>query len=163
MKNTHLPTTNSAKPSSDEAGDRRDAVLHEHRELVEKVGQVEQWVSGNPLSDGWGPGLRTELLELTEMLRGHFGGEAEGQLFAEFMVEFPRFASRLSRLTAEHAEIIKAFRSVADQADAPRASAELLQGLAARTKAAIATLRRHEAEENEIIMSAYLEDLGGAD
>jgi uncharacterized protein (UPF0335 family) len=54
------------------------------------------------------------------------------------------------------------FQTAADKALSNAATSQRdYDVLASRTRAAIAMLRRHEAEENEMIMNAYWDDLGG--
>jgi len=142
--------------------DGRNVVLEEHRELTKCVTQLDEWVAPDAaLGPEWGPELGRRVQEVLEHLRMHFAGDAEANLFNEVSMSSPHLSGRLTALAAEHSEIMSAFRQVAEQVTQLSGDRDQAARLALKTQSAIATLRRHEAEENEIIMRAFWEDLGG--
>lgn len=143
--------------------DERNVVLEEHRELTALVARLDEWVAPDAtFGPEWGAELNKRVGALVEHLRMHFAGDAEANLFAEVSMSSPHLTGRLTALASEHSEILKAFRRIVDDGgNMPAGDAGLAARLALQTRSAIATLRRHEAEENEIIMRAFWEDLGG--
>jgi len=101
------------------------------------------------------------IAELCLALVQHFADEVRSELFVDLPRARPWDAARLARLAAEHPVILAGFadlrRELADLADASAESRWI-----ARLRAAIATLRRHEAEETEIMLIAGWDDLGGS-
>jgi len=144
--------------------DHRSQVLDEHRDLTDRVTELDQWVApGAAKEANWAAGLERRVGVVLEHLKMHFAGDAEGSLFAEVSMSAPHLSGRLTTLAAEHSQILKAFQQVADGVKSVGDDDKAQARLALMTQAAIATLRRHEAEENEIIMRAFWEDLGAAD
>ncbi len=143
--------------------DQRGLVLEEHRELVRHVSELDDFAAG-VAGAGWGPELGRKAATVTEHLKQHFSGDAEGTFFADVAKQAPHLIGKLTGLTSEHAEILNEFRQVAEQAAALDGSdMAAASRLATRTRRAVATLRRHEAEENELIFNAFWDDLGGGD
>jgi hypothetical protein len=150
---------------SDRPGSSLDATLHEHRDVMQAVAEVEACLDTPPDREGeWVRRLLGSLPELADTLRCHFSAEQEGALYREVPERFPRFAHRLETLGREHGEILRT-------ADDVIASAKSLRGariyeqreLNARVQLLVATIRRHEAEENEIILSANWDEVGAGD
>jgi hypothetical protein len=83
-------------------------------------------------------------------------------VFENLLSDHPRFGPQISKLVAEHPRIIQLFTAAANHA-APSGSPEQRENgaLVSHVQLALATLKRHEAEENEMIMNAYWDDLGG--
>lgn len=147
------------------SGDERNLVLEEHRELVRWVSELDEWAAPSVARDGgWGPELGRKSANVLEHLSHHFSGDAEGTFFADVAKRAPHLIGKLTGLTSEHAEILKEFRQVAEQASALDGDdMAAASRLAARTRRVVATLRRHEAEENELIFNAFWDDLGVGD
>jgi hemerythrin-like domain-containing protein len=144
------------------ATDSRHDVLEEHRRLVGRIQELESWLERTDRSSEWAAKLSTMLLAVAALLRAHFGGEAEISVFVALNEEHPRFSAKISQLESEHPRILQLFGAAADRAASLQAgSPRDYDALAAQAQAAIAMLRRHEAEENEMIMNAYWDDLGG--
>lgn len=145
--------------------DPRNLVLEEHRTLTTRVSQLDDLAAqGAKRGPGWSLELNKLTLDVLEHLKMHFSGDAEGNLFAEISMSCPHFSGRLASLAAEHSKILESFRQVAERAGSHEAGdGEAERRLCLQAQAAVATLRRHEAEENEIIMRAYWEDLGAPD
>ncbi len=143
--------------------DQRGLVLEEHRELVRHVSELDDFAAEAAGAD-WGAELGRKAATVREHLKHHFSGDAEGTFFADVARQAPHLIGKLTGLTSEHAEILNEFRQVAEQAAALDGSdMAAASRLATRTRRAVATLRRHEAEENELIFNAFWDDLGGGD
>lgn len=145
------------------SGDQRGLVLDEHRELVRHVSELDDLAAAAAGAD-WGVELGRKAAAVTEHLKHHFSGDAEGTFFADVAKRAPHLIGKLTGLTAEHAQILKEFREVAEQATALDGNdMAAASRLATRTRRVVATLRRHEAEENELIFNAFWDDLGVGD
>lgn len=148
--------------ASSSTTDGRNTVLDEHRGLTLTVDRIDAWVTSDEhFGPDWAPELTRRVSALVEQLRMHFSGEAESSLFNEIRERTPQMTGRLSALALEHSEILKAFRDVVEGAKSLPAGQEAPARLALMTRRAISILRRHEAEENELIMCAFWDDLGG--
>ncbi|GMV41965.1 MAG: hypothetical protein AMXMBFR64_36810 [Myxococcales bacterium] len=142
-----------------------DALLEEHREAKRLLSVVEGrlGVGGTPASE-WASGVAAALVPLMENLRMHFASEERGCLHTEVPVMAPHLATHCARLLEEHAQILQGFERSLERL---RLLAEEHIGdakaVSKRVRMVIATLRRHEAEENELLMNAFWEDLGAKD
>ena len=146
------------------AEDTRAGVLDEHRRITNVLQRIEQWVVDPKTGAGWTGELGGMLEELQGLLKEHFGGEAEAKLFEQTIASTPHLTALLTKLAKEHSQILAAFRAAFEQAQTLDAAKEQeVRGLQRKVQLALATLRRHESEENEIIMRAYWEDMGGGD
>lgn len=144
-------------------GGRRE--LDEHKACLAAVGRLEACLD-RPLDDAstWLGELRERLSELRAILAPHFAEEAEGYLYTEVPARAPGHAAKLDRLRAEHDTILRELDGVSAAA-ARRGGLERheLREINARAQLLVARIRRHEAEENEIIMSSLWDDIGAAD
>lgn len=150
---------------SENSGDKRSQVLEEHREVVQHVSELDAWAEPNtPRDEKWGPELSRRASIVIEHLKHHFSGEAEGSLFADIAKHAPHLMGKLTALTAEHREILAEFRQVAEHASAlGPGDVKTAARIGVRARRAVAKLRRHEAEENELIFNTYWDDLGVGD
>ena len=145
--------------------DEKHAILDEHRHVMEVVARVDEclWNSA-PRDKAWGTELARRVGSVVEQLKLHFSGNAERSMFEELAHTAPHLIGKLRNLGAEHDQILTDFRRVAEMAlEVDVTDSEAATRLAALARKAIAKLRRHEAEENEIVLDAVLEDLGGGD
>jgi len=144
---------------------RIDDTLDDHREAMRIVSGVENCLDSHPDRDGqWIANLRGELSSLVQTLRCHFSAEQDGPLYRSLPVTHPRFAERLRALESEHAKILhSAELAVAkvERLDDPQLYE--IRELNAEVQLLVATIRRHEAEENEIILSAHWDEVGIGD
>ena len=149
------------RPSTEESPVQ--STLDDHVECMETVARVEACLEGRP-DQAWLARLRDELPTMIETLCCHFSQEAEGSLYQEVPVRYPRFSARLRVLLDEHADIVRRAKKTAEQAD-QLADAEpyQLQEFAARVHLLVAKIRRHEAEENEVVLSAHWQEFGTGD
>lgn len=142
-----------------------DATLDDHRETMRAVSTIEAQLDRGPGANGdWVLGLLEELPRLCETLRCHFSEEQEGPLYRSLPVTHPRLATRLAKLEAEHSTVLAAIE------EAIRRGRELsdpqlyeMREYNAQLQLLIARIRRHEAEENEIILEAHWDEVGTGD
>lgn len=145
--------------------DRVEEVLDEHRECMKLVTALESCLERRPDPAGeWLGEVRECLSRLRGSLAEHFREETEGWLYREMPLRRPRFAPALERLEQEHPEILRALDEVAGRA-AKLSDPERhhLRELSGHLHLLTARLRRHEAEENEILIAAALEETGQGD
>jgi hypothetical protein len=142
-----------------------DEALDEHRECMQVVSSVESCLDRHPDRDGqWIRQLCDELPRLVETLRCHFHAEEDGPLYSTLPVTHPRFASRLRKLEGEHAKIIESVEDAIQKA-VTLSDPQMyeIREFNAELQLMVATIRRHEAEENEIILSAHWDEVGTGD
>ena len=146
-------------------GPSLEGTLDEHRDLVQIVAEVEACLDRPPDREGhWIDALVEKLPTLVDSLRCHFVAEQQGALYCEVPLKFPRFAERLEQLAQEHGKILEAADDViARSKTVGRAHIYEQRELNARVQMLISTIRRHEAEETEIILSAHWDEMGTGD
>lgn len=139
-------------------------ILDEHQHCMRLVAEVETILRESE-GDGWAASIHERLGILHEALGKHFRGEESGYLFVGLPEAFPRFANRLDRLKAEHGPMLQTLDEARDQARTfGEGGGEMdARTLRKRVLAVISMLRRHEAEENEILYCAHWDDLGEGD
>jgi len=140
--------------------------LDEHHTCMRMVAEVESILDRKPDREGrWIKALQDKLPVLGETLQAHFEAEEAATLYCEVPIRKPRLAPRIEKLAAEHGEMLRSVQRVIKRARALDEPAEVYQmrEINALVQLLIATIRRHEAEENEIIMGAYWDELGAAD
>ena len=157
----------SSEESNDNKGTKSSLqdTLSEHRDCMRVVSDVEAILDQHSDREGaWISRLLDKLPALAESMGSHFKAEEQGVLFRELPVKKPRLASRIEKLVAEHATMLRSAGDVVERARG-LSDPEIyeLRELNALVRLLIATIRRHEAEENEIIMGAYWDELGAAD
>jgi len=144
-----------------------ETTLAAHRGVMQAILGVEACLDRHPDADGiWLGTLRAELPRLVETLERHFDEEQTGPLYQSVPLAHPRFAERLRVLEAEHETLLAGARAGADRAHrlGPR-GVELheLRALNGEIQLLVARIRRHEAEENEIVLEAHWGEVGGGD
>lgn len=142
-----------------------DELLKDHREVRRLVTALDaEACTPTAASSAWVSAIRELLTSLRETLLPHFALEEEGALYREVPIEFPRLAERCRGLANEHQAITGRLGSLLAQATALAEGGEGDAGeLSAEIRLLAATIRSHEAQENEIMMTAYWDDLGSGD
>ena len=142
-----------------------DELLRDHREVRRLVTALDSEASKPAApSSAWVGTVRGLLTSLRDTLLPHFAQEEEGSLYREVPVDFPRLAERCRGLAAEHQAIAAQLGALIERATAQGEGDDGTAGeLAAEIRLLVATIRSHEAQENEIIMTAYWDDLGSGD
>lgn len=140
--------------------------LKEHDQCMWVVAEVEACLEKRPDRDGvWLSELLEKLSRLEAAMRAHFRVEETGPIYRQLPVKHPRFADRAAALEGEHKQILATLRKVADKASAMAGEAEPyeLRELNAHAQLLLATLQRHEAEENELVLEANWTEVGVGD
>ena len=152
-------------PSGERIRETVDAARGRRRTSMQIVAEIEAIVDRPPDSGGeWVERLRDRLPELHRGLERHFALEAGEPFYTEFPTRFPRYADRVLRLQGEHERILAMSSETAERCLRFRSS-EIYEHreLNAAVQLLLATIRRHEAEENEVLLSAYWDDVGTGD
>ncbi len=138
----------------------------EHHSCVEAVVALENILGRAPDHEGgWLEALRGELDELATALMAHFEEEMASDLYGSLAHRAPQCSARLEELMDEHDEILQRLDAVREEAGQLSDDAELyqLRELNAHAQMLAAIIRRHEAEENEMVMRAYWQEIGSGD
>jgi len=157
--------TNGAKPRGKKGRDIVEEMRGEHRGCMEVVAEVERCLDCQPDREGrWVSRLLESLPKLATTLRSHFEVEQQGPLYRKLPISFPRFAHRLEQLEAEHVRILEVVDgAVARARDLQTAEMYEIRELNAQVQLIVATIRRHEAEEDEILVQAHWDEVGVGD
>jgi hypothetical protein len=142
-----------------------ETILDDHRECMQIVAEVEACLDEHPDREGrWMGRMLPKLEALAGTLRSHFREEEQASLYREVPERFPRFADRLQRLASEHSEILDRATELVRRAGAlDHTRIHELREFNAGVQMLVANLRRHEAEENEVILSAHWQEFGEGD
>jgi hypothetical protein len=108
--------------------------------------------------DPWLADLAKRVAQLAELLSAHFADEELSCLFTDIPIQCPHHAEKLDRLKGEHPVLIERLKTVLDGGEAMEMAA-----LAGRVQRTIAQVRRHEAEETEIILEAFWDEVGSSE
>ncbi len=141
-----------------------DETLDDHRECMRALARLEDCIDRHPDGEQWLSRIREELPKLAETLKAHFLDEEQGPLYRSVPLSKPRFAERLRRLETEHGEMVDAVRRAtrrAEQLDDPEQHE--IRNFNAQLQLLVATIRRHEAEENEIVIAVHWDEVGVGD
>jgi iron-sulfur cluster repair protein YtfE (RIC family) len=153
------------RPEGDLDRSSLEETLEQHHTCMSRVAELEEILDRHPDEEGrWIGRIRQELPLLRDTLSHHFKEEQEAALYRELPVRYPRFAERIEKLASEHDGILEAIDKVTAAAQGlQRPELHDLRELNARIQLLVATIRRHEAEENELIMSAHWDEVGTGD
>jgi len=140
-----------------------ESLLDEHRECMQVVAEVETCLDEAPDREGrWLGRLLPKLETLTERLRTHFVEEEQASLYRDVPERYPRYADRLKRLASEHGEIVERATDLVRRAGAlDPTRIHQLREFNAGVQMLVASIRRHEAEENEVVLGAHWQEFGG--
>lgn len=142
-----------------------EKTLDEHQGCLRVLAEVEDCLDRPPdLQGAWSARLVNRLRALDAALRPHFAGQEQG-LFRKLPIEYPRLASRFEKLEHEHARILESLQAAIQKTEQLSSDSEIyqLRELDARVQLLVAALRRHEAEENELVMEAHWTTVGICD
>lgn len=134
------------------------ATLDEHSAFLHMLDDL-LLLARKPAEDEavWRAELARQVEELRDALAVHFASEELGPLFTQIPQEMPHWAPRIGRLGSEHSAVIHRLSALA-----LRAGSLSRADLAGETLRLVALIRRHEAEETEILAHALWDDLGSA-
>jgi len=146
-----------------EATDTYESHFDEHARCMSAVEAVQACIDRRPDDlRAWADELEERLDAMIGVLERHFEAEEHSYLFEDLPVRYTRFADTVERLKTEHGALLDALAS-ARAATPALADPDDSQRLRRRLRALLATLRRHEAEEVEVLLGAHWDDLGAGD
>jgi len=150
---------------SQDARTEFDREILDHGKLVGMLQELESWLEIPPDHFGaWTETLSGRLTDVVIALRSHFKREEDSPLFREVPINFPRFSGTIDRLMSEHGQFLNDLDEIIDSLESLRQPRQAhIWEMACKTKLVVASLRRHESEENEVLQKAYWEDVGGMD
>ncbi|NNL67195.1 MAG: hemerythrin domain-containing protein [Myxococcales bacterium] len=143
------------------AEDERPALHRQHRALQALAERLEALLG--ELSLGGRPeGAEVEPLleEFRHRLVVHLEMEERSGLFERAAIGEPRLSRRIERLRLEHHDLRHGVTVLAAGVASSHGPADW-SGLATRFAAFRRVLRDHEQAENDVLHSAYFQDLGG--
>jgi hemerythrin-like domain-containing protein len=148
-----------------EPGWTAESALDDHRECMRVVAEVEACLDTHPDRETrWIGRLVPRLEALIETLEHHFRDEEQEALYREIPERYPRHAERLRRLEAEHGRILTRARDLVKRAGSlDTTRIHELRAFNAGAQLLVARIRRHEAEENEVLLCAHWEEFGEGD
>lgn len=136
-------------------------ILSEHERLRVQLRALERQVRQAPASDAALQTLCEGLTRLVDLCTEHFRLEEEAGLHLQIREASPRLASRLEKLLSDHSRLLDELRQLAADCSDQSLAAPGAEPLNARALGVVAALREHERAENEVMMDAYWDDLGG--
>jgi len=139
--------------------------LDEHRGCMQLISKVEECLDRKPEDpERWVSELHDAVRELAGGLQKHFQSEENGPMFTELPTSHPTLADGLQKLKQEHSIILDEIATAIARAEALKGPEVFqLRELNARVQMLIARIRRHEAEENELVIRAYWDESGVGD
>lgn len=144
-----------------------EQILREHEEVKRLMGELEQVLEEETRAEiklPWIIRFHDKLTAFRDHLKQHFVLEEEGGLMSDIISIIPQAAAQAERLCQDHVTIMSNLDELIKRAEflsceASKAFAEFQS----RVTRALSAIRNHEAEENELVMSAYCNDVSAAD
>lgn len=136
-------------------------ILSEHENLRALLQTLEQQVQQPAGSDAWLQNLRETLSRLVDLCSEHFRLEEQAGLHVQLREQSPRLAFRLERLLVDHFRILEALRKLVAVLPTESIASGEAGPLKERVLGVLEAVDEHERAENEVMMDAYWEDLGG--
>ena len=140
-----------------------DEAKRGHRECMEVLAEVERCVDRTP-DEAWVTDLMRCLPNLRESLQRHFTEEESGTLYDTMPMVFPHLSRRFEELRSEHPRLLENVDEIlgkAEKLEAPETYE--LRELDAHVQLLLARIRRHEAQENELVFEAVWREVGVGD
>ncbi len=136
-------------------------ILSEHEDLHALLQALERHVQQSAGSDAWLENLRKKLSGLVDLCSEHFRLEEQAGLHAQVREKSPRLAFRLEKLLSDHFRILEGLRKLVGDLPTRSITSGEADPLKERVLGLLEAVRDHERAENEVMMDAYWEDLGG--
>lgn len=136
-------------------------ILSDHKDLRALLEALERHVALSAGSEAWIGGLRETLSSLVDLCSEHFQLEERIGLHVQLREQSPRLAFRLEKLLAEHSRILDALRTLVTDLPTETPAAREADALKERVRGVLEAVQEHERSENEVMMDAYWDDLGG--
>ncbi|RLB47521.1 MAG: hypothetical protein DRJ42_25235 [Deltaproteobacteria bacterium] len=139
----------------------REEILEDHRHVRASLEDLEKHIGQETADEGpWRDHLKGLLSDFEERLKKHFKFEEEGGLFEQLKEEAPRLANRVDKIFADHPAILAQLQKLSGGLSTGP-SGMSMSVLIEETSKLITHVREHEAEENDIMMGALWDDVGG--
>jgi len=137
------------------------AIMEEHEALKEDIARLRSAASGpqGMPDERWRADMLGQLAKLRECLRKHFELEDVGGYLEPVMEKRPGLGRSVCRLHNQHDEILIELGNVNDACRKEAPTAEIVT----RALRVLDLLRKHEAEESDLIQGALGDDLGVGD
>ena len=136
-------------------------ILSEHEDLRALLQTLERQVQQPAGPDAWLENLRETLSRLVDLCSEHFRLEEQAGLHVQLREQSPRLAFRLEKLLSDHARILEALRKLVTDLPIESIASGGVDPLKERVLGVLEAVHEHERAENEIMMDAYWQDLGG--
>jgi len=138
-------------------------LLAEHQELMLKVAEIrthwqEACKSGGELEYNE---MADHIADVRRLLKEHFDVELEGGYLNAVLERAPQFTEQATRLCAQHAEFLEALDGMESRLRAHKA--EAWDSVREEFGAFIDELSNHEHRENEMVQTAFNQDIGVGD
>ncbi len=134
-----------------------------HRERRRDLGALdaleELLLRSHDSDAAWVTDLAQHLAALVKALHLHYQHEEEGALYTTVPREHPALARALSRLVAEHDQILDEIDVLSTECKARPLDEARRDRIALHAQRIAARIRRHEAEEEEIQLRAVCDEL----
>jgi hypothetical protein len=137
-----------------------EAVRREHQALEGKIARIRQALVGDILT---AEEIAAMLFDFNDALKDHFSNEEFRGFFGELTARAPNLNSEANKLCAEHLEMLRTARQIAQFAIAGGGSHRWWHELNTRFLAFADQLHRHERDEDALLQRAYQEDIGAHD
>ncbi|MBI4249680.1 MAG: hemerythrin domain-containing protein [Elusimicrobia bacterium] len=141
-----------------------DEILADHRAILGDLGRLEGLLAASPGGAELSSAEVQRLLgSLRKRLAAHFELEESGGKLEEVTEFRPEFNRQVAALYEEHRELLRRADGLCELAETP--ASQEASGARALQRAFLefaADLRLHERKENDIILEAYLTDVGTA-
>jgi iron-sulfur cluster repair protein YtfE (RIC family) len=139
----------------------------EHEAVLEMVRQVELVVSQSDpsaIGPGWGESAARSLGLLHSRLKSHFAFEEAGGFMEEVLVMLPGAVGQIEKLRADHQRFLAALEKLTASAKAVTpATHSSVAHLCEQIREFLTDLKQHENQENSLVQSAFVDDLGMVD
>lgn len=107
--------------------------------------------------------FQSECVNLRKRLVAHFTAEEEGGYLADALAVAPRLLHEAKRLLLEHGALLRTFDTILASVQSAETSPDSWADTTQRFGEFLARLRRHEQEENELVLESAEDDLGTGD
>ncbi len=138
-----------------------EKILAEHKHLRTLLRESEGHLEQPADSAAWLEGLREMLSGLIAVCSEHFELEEQNGMHVQLRDQSPRLAHRLKELLSDHARLLEALQQLVADLPTRTVAPNEAGPLKDRVLGVLGELREHERAENEVMMDAYWDDLGG--
>ncbi len=147
----------TSKPSR---SDSLEQIRREHEELRQLLGNVRQTLAKRLATV---VNVADQIGKLCEEVETHFTQEEIDGFFDQVVEHAPRLSHDTDQLRTEHVRLREVIRDLSHCASEGDGSADWWERIEAQFHEFSKQLMRHETKENELLQSAYTDDIGLAD